>query len=104
MKRFISPYQDSELRMLERLAEMHELLRRCLKVVNQIPDLHELSYRMGQAGEGASPETMMADFRNGQSIITDAACLAEDLLGSLSSAIGQQQRRAKQRSIQEKAS
>lgn len=57
----------------------HDLLERALALTGQIPDLHEISYHMGQVGVQATPTTMRAEFRRGQTILAEATALAIEI-------------------------
>lgn len=56
-----------------------DLLTRALALAGSIPDLHEISYHMGQVGVDATPDGMHAEFRRGQTILAEATALAIEI-------------------------
>ncbi len=55
------------------------LMKRALSLLTRMPELHEVSYRMGQAGEKATPETMQREFHVGQVLLSEASQVANAL-------------------------
>ncbi len=56
----------------------HALLERALNLACQIPELHEISYHIGQVDD-ALPENLRQEFRRGQEIMAEATALAIEI-------------------------